>query len=80
VNQVFEILVKWVETRNWEEALCSVIPKRKFVDGGNIKKDGVEEVELDGEEEIKLGSGSINEGAGSGGQNASTQIVFHKNI
>jgi len=30
VNQVFEILLKWIETRNWEEALYSVIPKRKF--------------------------------------------------
>ena len=30
VNQTFEILLKWVETRDWEEALYSVIPKRKF--------------------------------------------------
>ncbi|PFH49263.1 hypothetical protein AMATHDRAFT_148071 [Amanita thiersii Skay4041] len=33
VNQVFEILVKWVEMRNWEEALYTVIPKRKFQTG-----------------------------------------------
>ncbi|RDB20091.1 tRNA (guanine(9)-N1)-methyltransferase [Hypsizygus marmoreus] len=33
VNQVFEILLKWVETRSWEEALYSVIPKRKFQGG-----------------------------------------------
>ncbi|SRR6266851_3302338 len=33
VNQVFEILVKWVETRDWELSLYSVIPKRKFQDG-----------------------------------------------
>ena len=32
VNQVFEILVKWVETRDWELALYEVIPKRKFQD------------------------------------------------
>ncbi|KAF8165668.1 guanine-1-methyltransferase-domain-containing protein [Crassisporium funariophilum] len=34
VNQVFEILVKWVETKDWEESLYSVIPKRKFHHGG----------------------------------------------
>jgi tRNA (guanine9-N1)-methyltransferase len=33
VNQVFEILVKWVETRDWESSLYAVIPKRKFQDG-----------------------------------------------
>jgi len=33
VNQVFEILVKWVETRDWELSLYSVIPRRKFQDG-----------------------------------------------
>ena len=30
VNQVFEILIKWVETKDWEQSLYSVIPKRKF--------------------------------------------------
>lgn len=49
MNQVFEILVKWVETRNWEEALYSVIPKRKFVDGGNTQRDDEEEVLYDEE-------------------------------
>ncbi|KAF8505730.1 guanine-1-methyltransferase-domain-containing protein [Russula emetica] len=33
VNQVFEILVRWVETRDWELSLYAVIPKRKFQDG-----------------------------------------------
>jgi tRNA (guanine9-N1)-methyltransferase len=50
VNQVFEILVKWVETRNWEEALYSVIPKRKFVADGNRKQDDDDEVARDDEE------------------------------
>lgn len=40
MNQVFEILVKWVETRDWEEALYAVIPKRKFATDGNKQPDG----------------------------------------
>lgn len=42
--------MKWVETRDWEKALYSVIPKRKFVDSGNAQKDDDDEdEELDGE-------------------------------
>jgi tRNA (guanine9-N1)-methyltransferase len=33
VNQIFEIMVKWVETRSWEEALYAVVPERKFQAG-----------------------------------------------
>lgn len=35
MNHVMEILLKWVETRNWEEALYAVIPKRKFGEKGS---------------------------------------------
>ncbi|KIY49165.1 hypothetical protein FISHEDRAFT_7225, partial [Fistulina hepatica ATCC 64428] len=33
VNQVVEIMLKWVESRSWEEALYTVVPKRKFQGG-----------------------------------------------
>lgn len=36
---MFEILLKWVETRDWEEAFNSVIPKRKFQGGGKGRLD-----------------------------------------
>ena len=38
VNQVFEILVHWTESRDWEEALYSVVPKRKFEQGGTTRQ------------------------------------------
>ncbi|KAI0065954.1 hypothetical protein BV25DRAFT_1879991 [Artomyces pyxidatus] len=52
VNQVFEILVSWAETRNWEQALYTVIPKRKFQGGGTgIHAEEEEEDENDASEE-----------------------------
>ncbi|KAJ3863467.1 guanine-1-methyltransferase-domain-containing protein [Lentinula novae-zelandiae] len=39
VNQVFEIMLKWVETRDWEEAFNCIIPKRKFLDSRKKGKD-----------------------------------------
>ncbi|KAG8723102.1 tRNA (guanine(9)-N(1))-methyltransferase [Ceratobasidium sp. 428] len=37
VNQVFDILVHWVSTRDWELAMQKVMPKRKF--NANGKRD-----------------------------------------
>jgi len=31
VNQVFDILLQWISTRDWEDALRSVMPKRKML-------------------------------------------------
>ncbi|KAJ7068771.1 guanine-1-methyltransferase-domain-containing protein [Mycena amicta] len=38
VNQTFEILVNWVDSRDWEAAFHTVIPKRKFEEGGRRHK------------------------------------------
>ncbi|KAF7302127.1 SAM-dependent MTase TRM10-type domain-containing protein [Mycena indigotica] len=38
VNQTFEILVNWVDSRDWETAFHTVIPKRKFEENGKKHK------------------------------------------
>jgi tRNA (guanine9-N1)-methyltransferase len=52
---VFEILVKWVETKDWEEALYSVVPKRKFEGKesatATVKEQESAKEEVGGEEE-----------------------------
>jgi tRNA (guanine9-N1)-methyltransferase len=45
VNQVVEILLKWTETRDWEQSLYSAMPKRKFHQGKD-KKNGDAGVEI----------------------------------
>ncbi|KAK1232103.1 tRNA (guanine(9)-N(1))-methyltransferase [Marasmius sp. AFHP31] len=66
VNQVFEIMLKWVETKSWEEAFYSIIPKRKFQGKG---KDDVGN-DQDGEASDNTGGGP--EESNSGGNAAIT--------
>lgn len=50
MNQVFEILIHWVESRNWEEAIYSVMPKRKFTQQSG--KPQLEEKGLEGKQVV----------------------------
>jgi len=47
VNQAFEILVHWVDTRDWESAFHTVIPKRKFEESSKEKEKETSVEELD---------------------------------
>ncbi|KAH8092462.1 guanine-1-methyltransferase-domain-containing protein [Cristinia sonorae] len=66
VNQTFEILLKWVETRDWEQALYSVVPKRKFEekDKNKVEKKatGKSENADDGTEKVVVEAEDVEEG------------------
>ncbi|KAI5833804.1 hypothetical protein K523DRAFT_397280 [Schizophyllum commune Tattone D] len=65
VNQVVEIMCKWVETRDWEKALLEVMPKRKFNPNGRQQKGGGKGGEKeDGVESV----GGNKEGNDAGGE------------
>ena len=44
VNQVVEILLHWNKSRDWKEALYSVMPKRKFKRPEDNQKEKATEV------------------------------------
>jgi tRNA (guanine9-N1)-methyltransferase len=53
--------VKWVETKDWEESLYSVMPKRKFHQSGKGSHDAsIDLVAVEGD----AGNGEGNEGPG----------------
>ncbi|KAF8592761.1 hypothetical protein K439DRAFT_1643757 [Ramaria rubella] len=59
VNQVFDILLHWVETRDWEKALYAVMPKRKFQQGsqkGSSVLGEKEDAESNGAEKSDVGA------------------------
>lgn len=57
MNQTVDILLRWVETRDWEQALWTVIPRRKFQEGRKRGRGG-----KGGEEGGKGGVGEDGEG------------------
>lgn len=46
-NQVVEIMLKWLECRDWQEAFLKVIPARKGPEAKEVKKETPEEWEAD---------------------------------
>jgi len=54
VNQVFEIMLKFVETRDWKTAFFHVIPQRKRGEAG--AGDGEAKVRLDDNDDVAEGA------------------------
>jgi len=69
VNQTVDILLRWVETRDWEQALWAVIPKRKFQEGRKRGRGGK------GNEEGGKGGGEGQDEAGEDGDSDGDGVV-----
>lgn len=60
VNQVVEIMVKWLDCRDWEKAFMEIIPERKLKESTFINQQGEEEkIEDEEGEEEKEGEDTI---------------------
>ncbi|GJJ07214.1 hypothetical protein Clacol_001414 [Clathrus columnatus] len=57
-NQVFDILLEWVEHRDWEKALHAVMPKRKFNQTSKRKSASAQQEESDAEDDSNDGPAS----------------------
>ncbi|KAG8980145.1 tRNA (guanine(9)-N(1))-methyltransferase [Tulasnella sp. JGI-2019a] len=80
VNQVFEIMLKWVEERDWEKAIMAVMPQRKFKDGkkkaGNESGGQVDHGVDSGEElEEEVRGVESNEGGSMAGKSEEVDIA-----
>ncbi|CAO3611714.1 unnamed protein product [Cunninghamella echinulata] len=66
VNQVYEIMIKWVEYRDWEKAFLDIIPQRKLKDSTVIHTQSDKQDQLllennkEDNEEVKINSETSN--------------------
>ena len=59
MNQTFEILLKWVETRDWKKALEEVVPKRKFNEHGKSRRGNKAQSADEQAEGADIGEGEV---------------------